>query len=90
MVCEVGGGGGGLSTVRGAGVRGGGRWKSKQNNLAQWELRCAGVWGVEGGAEQVVTETVDCPRPGLYPQSSTTLLSLSWKSLSSVFSRAQV
>lgn len=74
------GGGGGLSTERGK--RRGGRWKSEQNNSAQWELRCGGDWGVEGGAEvraliTVVKETVIRPRPGTYPQSSTALLSLS-------------
>lgn len=42
-VCGV-GAGWGLSTVRGWGSRGG-RWKSEQNNLAQWELRCRGARG---------------------------------------------
>lgn len=71
------GGEGGLSTVRGR--TGGGRWKSEQNNLAQWELRCGGALGgrggrgVEGGTRvragiMVVEETVICPRPGPCPQ----------------------
>lgn len=56
-------------TQHSEGGRGGGRWKSEQNNLAQSELRCGGASGVEGGAGErvgitVVKETVICPRPG--------------------------
>lgn len=32
-------------TQHSEGGRGGGRWKSEQNNLAQWELRCGGARG---------------------------------------------
>lgn len=72
------GGGGVGGTQHSEGGRGGGRWKSEQNNLAQWELRCGGATGVEGGAGvragiTVVKETVICPRPGPYPQSSSRL-----------------
>lgn len=67
----------------GEGGERGGRWKSEQNNLAQWELRCGGARGVEGGAgvragTTVVKETAIWPRPGPYPQSSTALLSMSF------------
>lgn len=77
--CGV-GSGWGLSTVRRWGSRGG-RWKSEQSNLAQWELRCRGAQGSRGGAcvwagITVVKETVICPRPGPFPQSSMVLLSL--------------
>lgn len=64
--------------MRGRGKR---RWqvevKAEQFSTVGAEV-CRGM-GVEGGAEQVVKETVNCPRPGPYPQSSTTLLALSWK-----------
>lgn len=38
-------------TQHSEGGRGGGRWKSEQNNLAQWELRCGGAWGSRVGPE---------------------------------------
>lgn len=49
MVVVVVGRGGGSQHSKGG--RGGGRWKSEQNNLAQWELRCRGAQDgrVEGG-----------------------------------------
>lgn len=86
------GGEGGLSTVREG--RGGGRWKSEQNNIAQWELRCGWARGVEGGTRVrtgivVVKETVICPRPGPCPQSSMTVLSLSFP-IGKIFSVMQM
>lgn len=45
MVWEVGG------TQHSEGGRGGGRWKSEQNNLAQWESKCGGARGSRVGPE---------------------------------------
>lgn len=74
------GGGRGLSTVRGKR-----RWqvevRAEQFSTVGVEVQ-RGI-GVEGGAGvragvAVVKETVICPRPGPYPQSSTALLFLSF------------